>query len=35
MAVSYHEEVAVFIMTRGGLINQASVGGQHFKFDLR
>jgi lipid-binding SYLF domain-containing protein len=30
---AYNEGVAVFTMTLGGLMYQASVGGQHFKFE--
>lgn len=29
---AYHEGVAVFTRTKGGLMYQASIGGQHFKF---
>lgn len=29
----YHGGVAVFTMTKGGLMAEASVGGQHFTFD--
>ncbi len=31
--VDYHHGVAVFTMTKGGLMAEASVGGQHFTFD--
>lgn len=29
---AYHEGVAVFTRTKGGLMYEASIGGQHFKF---
>ena len=30
---AYHDGVAVFTQTKGGLMYEASVGGQHFTFD--
>ena len=30
--VAYHNGVAVFTRTKGGLMYEASIGGQHFKF---
>ena len=32
---AYHEGVAVFTRTKGGLMYQASIGGQHFKFHAK
>jgi len=29
---AYHDGVAVFTRTKGGIMYQASIGGQHFKF---
>lgn len=30
---AYHDGVAVFTRTKGGLMYQASIGGQHFKYE--
>lgn len=30
---AYHDGVAVFTQTKGGLMYEASIGGQHFTFD--
>ncbi len=32
---AYHEGVAVFTMVKGGLMYEASIGGQHFKFESK
>jgi lipid-binding SYLF domain-containing protein len=31
--VAYQDDVAVFTQTKGGLMYEASIGGQHFKFE--
>ena len=32
---AYHDGVAVFTRTKGGLMYQASIGGQHFKYETK
>ncbi len=33
--VAYQDGVAVFTATKGGLMYEASIGGQHFKYESK